>query len=163
MKFFEIYELEPLFSISEEKLKKKYIQLQKKNHPDKFAVATDAEKKRALLQSSIVNDAYEVLKNDIKRALYLLDCNKIKIGNINNSKFLMQQMDYEEFLEENSANKNKLQELHQKVTVILNDELKIIENFFKKNQLESVAKKINELIFLEKFIHRIKERLNFLD
>ena len=148
MKFFEIYELEPLFSISKEELKKKYIQLQKKNHPDKFAVATDAEKKRALLQSSIVNDAYEVLKNDIKRALYLLDCNKIKIGNINNSKFLMQQMDYEEFLEENSANKNKLQELHQKVTVILNDELKIIENFFKKNQLESVAKKINELIFL---------------
>ena len=93
MEFFDIYEIEPSFSVSESELKKKYLVLQKKFHPDRFAHSNIDQQKAALINSSLINDAYQVLKDDIKRAKYLLECNEIEITNHTNPEFLIKQME----------------------------------------------------------------------
>ena len=60
MEFFDIYEIEPSFSISESELKKKYLVLQKKFHPDRFAHSSIEQQKAALINSYLNKDAYQV-------------------------------------------------------------------------------------------------------
>ena len=49
MKFFEIFEIKPTFKICQNNLKKKFLELQKKYHPDNYVSASDHEKTLALL------------------------------------------------------------------------------------------------------------------
>jgi len=53
MKFFEIFEIKPTFKICQNNLKKKFLELQKKYHPDNYASSSDHEKTLALLCNEI--------------------------------------------------------------------------------------------------------------
>ena len=71
--FFEIFELQPMFELDQRELKKKYRHLQLILHPDQQVAATEQERLKAVQLSSIVNDAFEVLRKPLKRARYLLE------------------------------------------------------------------------------------------
>lgn len=162
MEFFDIYEIEPSFSISEDKLKKKYLVLQKKFHPDRFAHSDNDQQKAALVNSSLINDAYQVLKDDIKRAKYLLECNDIELPNHTNPEFLIKQMEYEEKIEDHSHKKNELISIQKE----LQDELEYykdnLEINFNKKDFERASNQINEFIFIDKLHQKIKEKINQL-
>ena len=162
MEFFDIYEIEPSFSISENELKKRYLVLQKKFHPDRFAHSSIEEQKTALINSSLINDAYQVLKDDIRRAKYLLECNGVEITNHTNPAFLMKQMEYEEKIEDHSNDKNQLLSIQKE----LQEELeqykdKLTVDFDKKN-FDRATNQINEFIFIDKLHLKIKEKINQL-
>jgi len=69
---FEILNLEKSYSLDPLILEKHYFAEQKKSHPDQFSRATPEEKAQALKQSILVNQAYQILKNPLQRAEYLL-------------------------------------------------------------------------------------------
>jgi molecular chaperone HscB len=50
-----------------------YRKLQAQWHPDRFVTASDIERKQALQQTSLINDAYQVLKQPLRRAEHLLE------------------------------------------------------------------------------------------
>lgn len=56
---FEIFGLKPQFRIDKQKLDEKYFEIQKKVHPDRFASASDAEKRVAQQWATLINDAYQ--------------------------------------------------------------------------------------------------------
>ena len=63
------------FNIDLNRLQKSYRIIQAEIHPDKFISASEIEKKQSLIKSTEVNDAYQTLKNPIKRAKYLIKIN----------------------------------------------------------------------------------------
>ena len=162
MEFFDIYEIEPSFSISENELKKKYLVLQKKFHPDRFAHSSIEEQKTALINSSLINDAYQVLKDDIRRAKYLLECNGVEITNHTNPAFLMKQMEYEEKIEEHSNDKNQLLSIQKELQEELDQYKDNLTVDFDKKNFDRATNQINEFIFIDKLHLKIKEKINQL-
>lgn len=63
---FEIFGLKPQFRIDKQKLDEKYFEIQKKVHPDRFASASDAEKRVAQQWATLINDAYQKLSDPIQ-------------------------------------------------------------------------------------------------
>lgn len=61
-------------------LQKRYYELSRQLHPDRFMQKPEAEQQRALDMSSALNDAYRTLKDPVKRAQYLLSQEGFDIG-----------------------------------------------------------------------------------
>ena len=89
--------------------------LQREYHPDRFAAASDAEKRRAVQIAAHVNTAQQTLKIPLKRAEYCLQLAGLSTDSETDAKmdpmFLMQQMELRESLEEVSSAKDPLQSL----------------------------------------------------
>jgi molecular chaperone HscB len=68
------------FHLDGRELEARYLALSKEMHPDRFAKALPREQLQAVVRSTELNDAYRVLKNEIKRAEYLLKLEGINIG-----------------------------------------------------------------------------------
>lgn len=72
MNHFAAFGLAPDFTIDPASLAAKYRELQSATHPDRFANAADSEKRSAMDEAVRVNDAYNTLRDPVKRAMYLL-------------------------------------------------------------------------------------------
>ena len=94
---FALFGMTPRFTIDAVVLDAAYRELQGRVHPDKFAAATDAEKRVAMQWATRANEAYQTLKSPLKRAGYLCELNGIDLAIESNTQmppaFLMQQMD----------------------------------------------------------------------
>lgn len=66
--------------LSVDDLQKRFYELSRQLHPDRFMQKPEAERQRALDMSSALNDAYRTLKGPIKRAHYLLSLEGFDIG-----------------------------------------------------------------------------------
>ena len=67
-------------NLSLDELQKRYYELSRQLHPDRFMQKPEAEQQRALDMSSALNDAYRTLKDPVKRAQYLLGQEGFDIG-----------------------------------------------------------------------------------
>ena len=77
---YDVFQLNKVYDIDKELLEERYLELQKTLHPDKFINSTDIERDISNSQTSFVNNAYELLENDISRVKILL---KLKNYNMN--------------------------------------------------------------------------------
>ncbi len=59
-------------------LDEKYRALARQWHPDRFARATAPERRKALEQTMLLNDAYKTLKDPVRRAEHLLELRGVK-------------------------------------------------------------------------------------
>jgi molecular chaperone HscB len=78
--FFDFFELDRKLGIDGAHLQKRFYELSRKWHPDRFTRATAAEQEAALEATSILNDGYRTLKDPVKRAEYLLTQEGFPIG-----------------------------------------------------------------------------------
>jgi len=69
---FELFGLPERFRFDVALLDRAYRALQSEVHPDRYAAATETERRRALQSSARVNEAYRALKDPVARAQYLL-------------------------------------------------------------------------------------------
>jgi len=83
-------------------LTQRFQQLQRVLHPDKFASATDAERRWSVQAASRVNEAYQILKQPLKRASYMLELQGLMLNEETDTQmdpmFLMEQMELREAL-----------------------------------------------------------------
>jgi molecular chaperone HscB len=77
---FEVLGLVRAYHLDAAELESRYLALQKETHPDRFAKALPRERMEAVVRNTELNDAYKVLKHDIKRAEYLLKLEGVDIG-----------------------------------------------------------------------------------
>lgn len=110
MNYFELFGLAPQFSIDDASLMRKFQDLQKHFHPDRFASRPEAERRWSMQAASFVNEGYQTLGNDLRRASYLLELNGIAIDEETDThmapQFLMEQMEYREALESVQSSDN---------------------------------------------------------
>ena len=102
--FYELFGLPPVFDLDLAQLDQAFRRLQAEVHPDRFAAATDSERRQSLQWATHVNDAYQTLKDPLLRARYLLQLRGVDTGEESNTAmpaaFLMQQMEWREAIEE---------------------------------------------------------------
>ncbi len=72
---------EPGFDIDVATLEKRYFDLQRKLHPDRFATKTPRERAISQQQAISLNDAYETLADSLRRAAYIAHLHGIDILN----------------------------------------------------------------------------------
>jgi molecular chaperone HscB len=78
--FFQFFGLEPKLRVDAETLQKRFYELSKQWHPDRFGRKSAEEQAEALEATSILNDGYRTLRDPVKRAEYLLKEEGFPIG-----------------------------------------------------------------------------------
>lgn len=102
--YFELFGLPEAFELDLKALSARYQTLQKTLHPDRFASASERERRLSLQQAAQVNSAFQTLKDPLARARYLLELHGLggddESTTIRDPEFLEQQMDLREALAE---------------------------------------------------------------
>jgi len=78
--YYELLGIPRSLNLSLDELQKRYYELSRQLHPDRFMQKPEAEQQRALDLSSALNDAYRTLKDRVKRAQYMLSLEGFDIG-----------------------------------------------------------------------------------
>jgi molecular chaperone HscB len=138
MNFFEIFGLDFAYIVNLDILENSYLNLQKKYHPDNFF--DKAEIMKAASYIIDINKGYNILKDDVKRAVYILELNNIYLdGDKKNyipSKILM--------IEIFNAQENSLKYSHDEIEKIKHD----MQNALAANNMNTFADLTMRLIYL---------------
>ena len=157
---FDLFELEYDIEIDAKALDEKLLELQTKVHPDKFFNSSEKEKRYSIKVSSEVNEAYDTLKNNVKRINFLLKLYKF---NFDNEK---QSFDDKTILSEimELQNKSLMCDSDKEVEIIrkeileqVDNTLSEIKNNFLLKNLENVHKFNVKLSYLEKLNNNLKK------
>ena len=101
---FELFELAQQFALDRAQLDERWKALQREAHPDRFAAEGAAAQRVAMQWSVRINEAYQRLKDPLKRAAYLCELRGAPVNAESNTAmppvFLMQQMAWRETLED---------------------------------------------------------------
>jgi molecular chaperone HscB len=142
-----------------------YFDLQRHLHPDRFVTRSAREKAISQLQATAINDAYETLKEPLRRADYLVHLRGMDVlpegcNLVNDQELLMESMELREALAE--------AETVAEVDVLsarANDDIKLcieqLSALFDDDDIEGACKLTTRLKYLKKLaeetrIHRMK-------
>ena len=164
---FELFDLPAQFAQDRPQLDARWKDLQREAHPDKFASQGTAAQRVAMQWSVRINEAYQRLKDPMRRAAYLCELGGAPIQAENNTAmpaaFLMQQMAWREAMDEATA-VAALEALHDDVqhahTVALQQCAHLIDT---AHDLAAAAQQVRGLMFIEKFLRDIDARIDQLD
>jgi molecular chaperone HscB len=78
--FYEFFGLERRLALDSEALQKRFYELSRHWHPDRFGRKSPKEQAEALEATAIINDGYRTLRDPVKRAEYLLAEKGFPIG-----------------------------------------------------------------------------------
>jgi molecular chaperone HscB len=164
LNFFELFEIPVAFEIDVSELQKKYTVLQQAVHPDRFANASDQEKRLSMQQTSHINEAYQTLKDPVARAVYLLKLKGVDINLENETTmdmaFLMEQMEMREALAEIRQHDDALDRLDDFARHVKKKMLSMTQDFsdnYESDELEASREIIRKLQFMQKAKKEISE------
>ena len=111
--YFDLFGIPVAFDLDLGILAERFRRLQQAVHPDKYASASDQERRISMQQSTRVNEAYQTLRDPLTRARYLLLLNNAEIKGETHMdpEFLMQQMQLREALERTQTSADPVEEL----------------------------------------------------
>ena len=159
--YFELFNLPEKFQIDSVKLQENYRSIQKEIHPDRFATSTENEKVQSMIKSTQVNDAYQTLKSPTKRAKYILSLHKSVEKITLPPDFLMQQMEWEEHLEDIEKNKSALDQFKLAINKKYEEySLMLLTQIDNDQNWNEAAITIDKLYFVERLLNKINITLN---
>jgi molecular chaperone HscB len=165
---FELFGVPVQFAVDAAELDRRYLELQREVHPDRFATSPAAERRVSMQLATRVNEAYQTLKSPLRRAVYILQLRgvdpKFETDTAMPAEFLMEQMSWRERIEADSEEPEAL----LRVQAALRDESrKIYEKL--RGQLDedrddgAAAQTVRMLMFYEKLDEEIEDKLAELE
>ena len=152
---FDLFQLETGFELDLGQLESAFREIQARVHPDKFVNAGSTEQRIAMQWATRANEAYQTLKNPLKRAIYLCELNGVLLQAESNTampvEFLMQQLEWREELEQAKHNPTVLLRLEKEVQQSHQEQIKKITEQIKQANYHQAAQFIRQWMFLEKF------------
>lgn len=163
---FELFGLPKLCELDRQDLDERWKSLQRQVHPDQFAAQGAADKRLALQWSVRVNEAYQRLKNPLKRAAYLCELHGAAVNAEDNTSmphdFLIQQIQWRESLDD----ANDLPSVNALLAEITASKAQAFDRCARlidsQSDWTNAVKEVRALMFLERFekdIHHRMERL----
>jgi molecular chaperone HscB len=163
---FELFGVPERFAQERAQLDERWKELQRQAHPDRFAAQGQSAQRVALQWSVRINEAYQRLKDPLKRAAYLCELRGAPIDAENNTampaEFLMEQMEWREALEE-AADEDTLDGLAQRLAQSRRQCLQRIESLLDaEGDASAAARQVRALMFIERFGQDVEARLEQL-
>jgi molecular chaperone HscB len=164
---FTLFGLAEGFAVDVAKLDQRWRELQAEVHPDRFAAQGAAAQRIAAQWSMRVNQAYQRLKDPLKRAAYLCERRGAPVDAERNTamsrEFLMQQMAWREALDEaddGAAVQELAGQVVQQEKVLLDRLHELIDQ---RNDMVAAAAQLRALMFVARFRQDIDQRLDTLE
>jgi molecular chaperone HscB len=165
--YFELFDLPSTYDLDSADLAARYRELQRRFHPDRFASASEPERRLSLQLTAQVNAAFQTLKDPVARARYLLGLQGVDTGEDTDTamdtSFLMEQMELRERLAEarDAADRQaRLDNLRRQVEDDLETRSTLLRTHFAENS-ESARRQarnlVREMQFLQKLAHEVEE------
>lgn len=158
MNYFELFEFDVAPVIDKSLLSKKYLQLQKKYHPDNYSLSDENEQTQSLEMSSLINKAFAVFKDDVKTIGYFLEIKglistdeKYQLPSV----FLMEMMEVNEQIDEGDFEASVL----ENIKIELDQEIQFVLQKNPSELSEGELLLIKEFYYKKKYLKRILDRL----
>lgn len=159
---FELFQLPRRQQLDLAELDQRWKTLQRQVHPDRF-VAQGAAAQRVAMQWSVrINEAYQRLKDPLKRAAYLCELGGVPVEAHSNTAmpadFLMQQMEWREALDD-AEDAGALQALACEVQLASSDALQEVTAAIDTQQdMLAAAALVRRMMFIQKFAQEVRQR-----
>lgn len=163
---FELFAVPERFEQDVPALDARWKVLQREAHPDRFAAQDVAAQRQAMQWSVRINEAYQRLKNPLKRAAYLCERAGAAVNAENNtampSDFLVQQMQWREALDDASSEADVDQLLQQVTQARQNALQRCGELLDVEHDAVSAVGQVRALMFIDRFSSDVQARLDQL-
>ena len=154
------------FAVAREAVDARWKELQREAHPDKFAAQGAAAQRLAMQWSVRINEAYQRLKDPVKRAAYVCELHGAPVQAENNTAmpaaFLMQQMAWREALDETHtepALEALLAEVHSVRAQCLTELAQAIDV---AGDYTQAVGQVRALMFIDRFATEVRHQLDKL-
>ena len=163
---FELFDTPTTLAFDRAELDASWRALQARVHPDKFAAEGAAAQRMAMQWAVRVNEAYQRLKDPLRRAAYLCELNGAPVNAENNTAmpaaFLMQQMEWREALDD-ARTLSAVQALANEVAAQRKTALAQLQiTIDDKADFAVAAQQVRALMFTERFEADVDQRLEAL-
>lgn len=162
--YFEIFDVPVAFSYDEDAVRQRYRELQKALHPDNYVSSSAQEKRISMQHTARINEAYNVLKNPVDRALYMLSLRGVDINfeteTTMDATFLMEQLEMREALEAVHQNDDPLahlDDLGADVANRMSDLMVGFSDLYQADEFEQARELIRKMQFMQKARQEISE------
>lgn len=177
--YFDVLGVKRAYHLDPAELEERYLALSKQTHPDRFAKALPRERLEAVVRNTELNDAYKVLKRDIKRAEYLLKLEGIDVGEekpqattgatkqlVVDPRLLMEVMELREGLAEarSDGDEGKVAQMTADVQARHAEALRIVDAGFTayesgdRSQLDAIARALVAIRYYGRFLDEAAQR-----
>jgi molecular chaperone HscB len=164
---FELFGLPSRFAQDRANLDQRWKDLQREAHPDRFVAQGPAAQRLAMQWSVRINEAYQRLRDPLKRAAYLCELRGAPVNAENNTAmppaFLMQQMAWREALDDASTMED-LDVLGQQVMVSRVTALQTCAALLDdQGDATGAVQQVRALMFIERFSVDVQVRQDRLE
>jgi molecular chaperone HscB len=161
---FELFDLAAQFAQDRAAIDARWKDLQREAHPDKFAAQGAAAQRLAMQWSVRINEAYQRLKDPLKRAAYLCELHDAPVNAENNTAmpaaFLMQQMEWREALDD-AQSPADLEALETQVSAARQQTLLHCAQLLDvAHDYPQAVQQVRALMFIERFSDDVQQRLD---
>lgn len=158
--FFELFRLSPGFVLDTAELASRYRELQQVVHPDRYASASEQDRRLSTQNAAHVNEAYQTLKHPLSRARYLLRLRGLDIDSsaAMPAEFLMEQMSLREQLESVPTEAEPLaamMQLRQDVQRKIDDLVPVFVEQLAQGNNEPAVEIFNKMQFLYRLLDEV--------
>ncbi|WP_353234711.1 Fe-S protein assembly co-chaperone HscB [Diaphorobacter ruginosibacter] len=159
---FELFGVPRQFAQDGNVLAARWKDLQREAHPDRFSAQGAAAQRVAMQWSVRINEAYQRLKDPLRRAAYLCELNGAPIGAEDNTAmpaaFLMQQMEWREALDD-ARDEAAIDDLEGMVSAERRGALARCAEFIdEKQDYAGAARQVRALMFIARFARDVDLR-----
>ena len=164
---FALFDTQQQFAQDRAVLDARWKDLQREAHPDKFAAQGAAAQRQAMQWSVRINEAYQRLKDPLKRAAYLCELGGAPVNAENNTamptQFLMQQMEWREQLDATTT----AAEVDALNVEVLDNKREVLtrceELLDRQHDFAEAVGQVRALMFIERFCADIDTRLEHFE
>ena len=164
MSYFQIFKLNESFDIKVKDFKPYYIKLQSLLHPDKFVSSSQLEKDYSTTQSALINKAYKILSEPIKRGLYMLklhgyELDSETVESTGERNDLLQDIFMLNFEIEEAESEEELKELYKQVNKDIDFDTQMTSEAFMKKDYIKAKDCLVKLKYRENIKKKIEDKL----
>jgi molecular chaperone HscB len=163
--YFELFGLNPVFDLDCSRLHAEQQRLLATYHPDRYVNASDRDKRVSVQVASWVNQAYETLRDPVKRSRYLLKVNGVNIPDdsttTSDTEFLMEQIELREQVESCRHDADGLQRSEQIEARLTQRANELAAEFVSHFEISEFDKAMTSSRKMQ-FVQRIQQQLSEL-
>ena len=167
--YFALFNLPEQFDLDKQMLDTTWHAIQNQVHPDRFIHAPESDKRAAMQWASLTNDAYQTLRNPVKRAAHLCHLRGFSLdgesGPTMPSDFIFEQIEWRGHLDNARIDRDiqALETMDVHLRERIKEQMTQIEKELNSNHFDVAVQEIKKMMFLQKFGEEISFAFEELD